>query len=181
MPYPKFLNLQAAGFLCLFFLLVRACLAQEPATNSPLELLDHLAGRWVLQGTIAGKQATHDVQAEWVLKREYLRLHEVSREKDAKGVPAYEAIIFVSWDAKTQEYTCLWLDSTAGGGLSTQGLAHARKSGDSIPFLFTISPSDSIHNTLVYNRGGDTWKWLIDNDANGKIDHFADVKLSRSR
>jgi hypothetical protein len=181
MSYPKLSNLLATCFLCLFFLVGGACLAQEPATNSPLELLDHLAGQWVLQGTIAGKQTAHEVQAEWVLKREYLRLHEVSREKDAKGDPAYEAIVFVSWDPKTQEYTCLWLDSTAGGGLSAQGLAHGKKSGDSIPFLFTISPSDSIHNTFVYDRGADSWKWLIDNDANGKTERFADVKLVRAR
>ena len=116
-----------------------------------------------------------------MLKREYLRLHEISREKDARGDPAYEAIVFVSWDPKTQEYICLWLDSTAGGGLSAQGLAHGKKSGDSIPFLFTISPSDSIHNTFVYDRGADSWKWLIDNDANGKTERFADVKLARAR
>lgn len=181
MSYPKLPILQVTCFLCLFFLVVGACLAQEPAKNSPLELLDHLAGQWVLEGTIAGKQTTHDVQAEWVLKREYLRLHEVSREKDAKGDPAYEAIVFVSWDPETQEYACLWLDSTAGGGLSAQGIARGKKSGNSIPFLFTISPSDSIHNTFVYDRGTDTWKWLIDNDSNGKTEHFADVKLLRAR
>ena len=181
MSYPKLPNLQATCFLCLVFLIGGGCLAQEPATNSPLELLDRLAGQWVLQGTIAGKRTTHEVQVEWVLKREYLRLHEISREKDTKGDPAYEAIVFVSWDPKTQEYICLWLDSTAGGGLSAQGFAHGKKSGDSIPFLFTISPSDSIHNTFVYDRGADSWKWLIDNDANGKTERFADVKLARAR
>jgi len=176
----KWLSLRATCFFCLFFWLAGACLAQEPATNSALELLDHLAGQWVLQGTIAGKQTTHDVQADWVLKREYLRLHEVSREKDAKSDPAYEAIVFISWDPKTQEYICLWLDTTAGGGLSAQGLGHGKKSGDSIPFLFTIS-FDLIHNTFVYDRGADTWKWLIDDEANGKTERFADVKLVRAR
>ena len=68
---PKLSNLRAACcFLCLFFLVGGTCLAQKPAMNSPLDLLDHLAGQWVLQGTIAGKQTTHDVQAEWVLKRD---------------------------------------------------------------------------------------------------------------
>lgn len=178
MSYSKLPNLEATCFL--FFFLAGGAFAQEPAKNSPLELLDHLAGQWVLQGTIAGKQTTHDVQAEWVLKREYLRLREVSREKDAKDDPAYEAIVFVSWDPKTQEYICLWLDSTTGGGLSAQGIAHAKKSGDSIPFLFTISPSESIHNTFVYDRGADTWKWLIDDYANGKTEGFADVKLVKA-
>jgi hypothetical protein len=160
-------------------LLTAASFAQGPVTNAPLELLDHLAGQWVLQGTIAGQQTTHNVQADWVLKREYLRIHEVSQEKDAKGDPAYEAIVFVGWDAKTQEYACLWLDSTSGGGLSAPGIAHGKKSGDSIPFLFAISPSNSIHNTFVYDRATDTWKWLIDDETNGKSERFADVKLSR--
>src|SRR5208282_4812975 len=39
--------------------------AQQPPVQSPL--LDHLAGKWVLQGTIAGQETTHDVDADWVL------------------------------------------------------------------------------------------------------------------
>jgi hypothetical protein len=167
--------------MCFLFLGGGACLAQESAANSALELLDHLTGQWVLQGTIGGKHTTHEVQAEWVLKREYLRLHESSREKDVKGDPVYEAIVFVSWDPKTGEYICLWLDSTAGGGLSARGLGHGKKSGDSIAFLFTITPSESIHNRFVYDRGAETWKWLIDDDANGKSERFADVTLVRAR
>ncbi len=27
-------------------------------------LLDHMTGQWVLQGTIAGKQTTHDITAD---------------------------------------------------------------------------------------------------------------------
>src|SRR5215471_909283 len=53
--YLKSSALQGTRFLCLLFLVVGACHAQVPAMNSPLELLDHLAGQWVLQGTIAGK------------------------------------------------------------------------------------------------------------------------------
>ena len=174
-------RLHATCSFCFLFFVVGVCSAQQSGTSSPLELLDRLVGQWVLRGTIAGKQTTHDVLAEWVLKREYLRLHEVSREKDTKGDPAYEAIVFVGWDAQTQEYACLWLDSTAGSGLSAQGIAHGKRSGDSIPFLFTISASDLIHNTFAYDRLADTWKWLIDDESNGKTERFADVKLSRAR
>lgn len=149
MSYSKLSKLQATCYFGLLFWLSGASLAQDRLTNARLELLDRLAGHWVLQGTIAGKQTTHDVQVDWVLKREYLRLHEVSREKDAKGDPAYEAIVFISWDPKTQLYICLWLDSTAGGGLSAEGLARGKKSGDSISFLFTTSPSDSIMSRMA--------------------------------
>jgi hypothetical protein len=168
-------------FFSLVFLIGSFCPAQtqDVKPSSPQELLDRLAGRWVLQGAIGGKQTTHDVEADWVLNREYLRLHEVSRETDAKGSPAYEAIIFISWDAKAGEFVCLWLDSTAGGGLSAQGLAHGKKSGDSIPFLFNVS-TGLLRNTFVYDRAADSWKWLIDDESNGKTERFADVKLSRA-
>ncbi|HUN65772.1 MAG TPA: hypothetical protein VMW43_06680, partial [Bacteroidota bacterium] len=41
-------------------------------------LLDEFAGTWVLRGTIAGKQTTHDVSAEWILGHEYLQFREIS-------------------------------------------------------------------------------------------------------
>ena len=59
--------------------------AQQPAFQDAL--LDRLAGRWVLTGTIAGKPTTHDVVAEWVMEDQYLRIHEVSRELNPKSEP----------------------------------------------------------------------------------------------
>ena len=171
--------LRAIARSCLLLLAIGTCHAQGPATNSAPELLDHLAGQWILQGNIAGQPTTHDIQAEWVLKREYLRIHEVSREKDAKGAPAYEAIVFIGRDSKTQEYRCLWLDATGGDGLSADAIGRGKKSGDSIAFLFSSGPSNLIHNTFVYDRAADTWKWIIDNETKGKTERFADVKLSR--
>ena len=160
------------------------CAASSPAQSAspdPQQLLDHLTGKWILRGTIAGGPATHDVEAHWVLRREYLEVHEVSREKDASGDPAYEAIVLVSWEPKSNQYACLWLDSTAGGALSSQTTCRATPAGDSIPFLFTLSPSERIHTTFTYRKATDTWQWLIDDEANGKTDHFADVTLTRSQ
>ena len=90
--------------------------AQQPRRNDPL--LDRLTGTWILQGTIAGQETTHDIESEWVLNHEYLRFHETSREKNIQGQPAYEAMVFIEWDESSNEYRCLWLDSTGGGGLT---------------------------------------------------------------
>src|SRR5579872_4632366 len=54
--------LKAAAFLTIG---VGLAFGQQPTFHDPL--LDHLAGNWVLQGTIAGKETTHDVEAAWVL------------------------------------------------------------------------------------------------------------------
>jgi hypothetical protein len=157
------------------------CALSAAAQNQPTDLLDHLAGNWVLKGTIGGKQTTHDVQARWVLRREYLQMHEVSREKEADGEPAYEAIVLISWDPKTNQYACLWMDSTAGGALTSPTTCRAIPAGGSIPFIFTISPSESIHTTFTYSKAADTWHWVIEDQSKGKTDRFADVTLSKTK
>ena len=64
-------------------------------------LLDRMAGNWVLEGTIDGDESVHDVLAQWVLDHQYLRFHEVAREREPDGTPLYEAIVFIGWDSAT--------------------------------------------------------------------------------
>ena len=151
--------------------------AQQAAFQDPL--LDHLIGKWVLQGTIGGSATTHDIDAEWVLGHEYVRIHEVSREKDAKGRPAYEAIVFIGWDQPSSQYACLWLDSTGGGGLTGQAIGHAKRGGDDIAFLFKAGDGSLFHTTFAYDKSTDSWQWLMDGEEGGKLQPFARVKLTR--
>jgi hypothetical protein len=158
----------------------RPCGAQTAAP--PDALLDKMTGRWVLTGTIARKTTTHDVDVDWILKREYLRLHEVSREKDAAGEPAYEAWIYIVWDAKKAEYAVLWLDNTAVFTFGAEGIGHAKPDGDRIPMLFKDPDGGGIHTTFSYDRSHDTWSWTIDNaDKTGKLSSFAKVTLTRKK
>ncbi|MGD0757978.1 MAG: hypothetical protein ABR921_03650 [Candidatus Sulfotelmatobacter sp.] len=99
--------------------------AQEAPVNSPL--LDHLAGKWLLQGTVGKQSVTHDLDAEWVLQHHYLRFHEVSREKNDKGDPQYEATVFVGWNEKTRQYSCVWLDVYGGLTSESIGVADPKK------------------------------------------------------
>jgi len=95
--------------------------AQQPPLNSPL--LDHLGGKWVLEGMIAGKHVTHDVDADWVLDHHYLRVHETSREKTDKEKPQYEAVIFIGWNEEPKQYACVWLVWRPGAGIDRHGHA----------------------------------------------------------
>ncbi len=158
---------------------VVACpaLAQQQAFQDAL--LDHMIKKWVFHGTIAGKETTHDVVAEWVLGHQYFQLREVSREKDAKGQPAYEAIVIIGWDQPSSRYTCLWLDSTGGGGLTGEAVGHARRSGDEIAFLFKGGDGSLFHTTFAYSKGAGTWRWLMDGEENGKRQEFARVTLTK--
>ncbi|HSZ61342.1 MAG TPA: hypothetical protein VK828_06075 [Terriglobales bacterium] len=152
--------------------------AQEPTRKDAL--LDHLTGNWILQGTIAGREATHDIDSGWVLNHEYLRFHELSREKNAQGQPAYEAIVFIEWDEPSHEYKCLWLDSTGGGGLSNP-IAQGKRGNDEITFLFRDKDdkNSGVRTTFAYNKAADSWSWIIDNESGDKITSFARVKLTR--
>jgi hypothetical protein len=148
----------------------------HPHAGEPL--LDHMVGNWVLRGTMAGGEATYDIDAEWVLNREYVRLHEVSRDLGAKGAPSYEAFVFISWDQRSSEYACVLLDS-AGGGLSADSIGRAKPSEDTIPFLFKLANGHIFHTTLIYNGAAGTWQWVMDDEANGHLHPFARVTLTK--
>jgi len=148
---------------------------------APTSLFEHLAGTWVLRGTIDNKQTTHDVDAELVLNRGYVRLHEVSREKDAAGAPAYEALVFISVDRKSGDFAILWLDNTGSGGLSPDGIGRGKPTGNSIPFLFKTGNGGAFHTTFIYAPGSDTWQWVMDDESGGKLEPFARVTLTRAK
>jgi hypothetical protein len=167
------------AILALLFVTSFSASAQEPTRKD--SLLDRMSGSWTLQGAIAGHETTHDIESEWVLNHEYLRLHETSREKNVQGQPAYEAIIFIEWEESSNEYRCLWLDSTGGGGLSAP-TAQGKRGNDEIMFLFREKDKDKdsgVHTTFHYSKGTDTWNWIIDNEDGGKLTSFARVKLTR--
>jgi hypothetical protein len=141
-------------------------------------LFDRLVGQWVLRGIIARQQTTHDVTFGWMLGREYVQMHEVSRERRADGSPAYEAVVLFGRDPRTGEYGCVWLDNTVGAAFDPTGTGHGSVAGDSIPFLFHYTATDAFHTTFVYNRGTDSWQWHMDNDSSGVRRPFARVTLT---
>lgn len=142
-------------------------------------LLDHFIGKWILHGTIDGKETTHDIVTEWVLNHQYVQFHETSHEKNANFEAMYEAIVFLGWDQPSSQYSCLWLDVTGGGGLSAQAIGHAERSDDKMAFLFKGNDGSLFHTTFLYERGSDTWQWLMDGEVNGELQPFARVKLTR--
>ena len=145
----------------------------------PDSLFDRLIGRWVLQGSMARQQVTHDVTFEWMLGREYVQMHEVSRERAPNGTPAYEAVVLFGRDPLTGEYACLWMDNTGSSAFDPVGTGHGSVAGDSIPFLFHYSPTTGFHNTFLYDGRTDSWQWHLDNDSAGVRRPFARVKLTR--
>ncbi|PWU14337.1 MAG: hypothetical protein C5B50_17305 [Verrucomicrobia bacterium] len=155
--------------------------AEPLQSANPLPLLDHLIGRWVLSGTIAGKKTTHKVSAEWILNHGYVQLHELSREKVAGGRPAYEALIFISFDSGADEFSCLWLDSTTNSAFTPEGVGHAKvtkEAPNAIPFVFKDSAGHvTFENTFVYDQKSNSWEWIMANVTDDKKKPFGHVRL----
>jgi hypothetical protein len=150
-----------------------AC-AQQPTFHDAL--LDHFVGKWTLRGTIAGQPATHDVTADWVLEHQYLRFHEVSREKNQDGTPFYEAIVFIGWNAGTSQYACAWHDTY--GGISPISLGYAERKTNTLSFLFK-DKKNIFHTVFLYQPQRDSWQWKMDSEKNGELTPFARVTLTR--
>lgn len=151
-------------------------LAQQPALDSPL--LDHLVGKWVLTGDTQGTPTIHDVEAEWVLGHHYLRIHEISRVKNAKREPDYEADVYVAWNESSKQYACAWLD--VFGGLSIQSIGVGIPLENKIPFIFH-DPKGVLNfeNDFIYDPKTDTWQWVLDGVTNGVHKPFARYQLKR--
>jgi hypothetical protein len=159
-------------------IVISFCALAQP-TGFQDSFLDHMVGKWVLEGTIAGRNTTHDIVSEWVLGHQYIRIQEVSRDKNAENKPAYEATIFIGRDPLSSEYRCLWLDNTGPWDFTSQAIGRAKRGGDTITFRFESNDSSSVNTTFSYDKNGDAWQWSIDNETGGKARAFARVRLTR--
>lgn len=173
---------RALAALVLTALVASAAPAQDSATSAAMALMDRMTGRWLMTGTISNKPTTDDVDVEWVLNRQYIRIHEVSREQVASGGIGYEAWVYLVWDAKKREYAVLWLDNTAATNFAPEGIGHAKPDGDRIPIVIKDVDGTAIHTTFAFDRATDSWTWAIDNvDKSGTASPFARLRLTRKK
>jgi hypothetical protein len=151
-------------------------MAQQVPVNSPL--LDHLAGKWVMQGTVGKQSVVHDLDAEWVLQHHYLRFYEISRGKNDKGEPQYDATVFIGWNEKTKQYACAWMD--VYGGLTPESIGLAAHKENELAFVFNDEHGEtSFTNTFVSDPKTNTWENRLDNVVKGEAKPFARFKLTR--
>jgi hypothetical protein len=166
--------------LILLFVLISPFTIKAQLTSQPDSLLNKLTGKWVLKGTVEGKETIHDIEATRVLNGQYIQIKELSREKDVKGNPLYDAIIYICWQEAKKQYFCLWLDNTSNEGITNQILGRAKQNGDKIEMVFKFSDANQFHTTFLYDRDTDTWQWLMDGEENGKLQPFARMKLTKN-
>ena len=149
--------------------------AQAPEWHD--DFVDHLAGAWTLTGQVVGRDAHHDVQAEWVLNHQFLHIH----EKTAASAPVterrYEAIWFLGYDAVSERYVLHLMDIF--GTRYSETLGYGTRDGNAIRFVFEY-PDGPFHTTYRWSPETGSWQWFLEQkNKEGKWAPFADLKLAR--
>jgi hypothetical protein len=151
-------------------------LAQAPAEWRD-SLADRMAGIWKLDGQIMGREAHHEVHADWVLNHQFLRLHEKTAAEAPKSEQPYEAFWFLGHDRVSGRYVLHLMDIF--GARYSETLGYGTRDVNQIHFVFDY-PDGPFHTTFIWNPRKDTWEWLMEQKGkSGKWTRFADLKLTR--
>jgi hypothetical protein len=158
-------------------ILLGCAVAQAPPAWHD-DFVELLTGAWKIEGQVMGREAHHEVVAEWVLNHQFLRIH----EKTAVGAPAsesrYEAIWFLGYDSVSERYVLHLFDIF--GTRYSETLGYGTRDGNAIRFVFEY-PDGPFHNTYRWFPETGTWQWLLqEKNKEGKWIQFADFKLTRT-
>lgn len=149
--------------------------AQEPADWADA-LVRHLVGSWKLEGDVMGNAAHHDVRADWVLNKQFLRIE----EKTSANAPAterrYDSIWYLGYDPISERYVMHLMDTY--GARFSETLGYGTRDGNQIKFVFEY-PDGPFHNTYRWNPEENSWQWLMEQkNKDGKWVPFANLKLA---
>ena len=161
--------------MLLWFLFASApAMAQSPRFEVfKDDLLDNLVGEWKLVRKMQSRITQNVVKAEWVLNHQFFRIH----MRDVENPPAYEATVFIGWDAMQERYVVHWLD--VFGGRSSQTLGYGTRNGNTIKFAFAY-PEHPFVNTFSWNPQDKTWNFMMQQKNPDKSwSVFAEDNLSR--
>jgi hypothetical protein len=177
MKTTSFRSLTICFSLAILMALAHAPVAAQTPTGWHDDLVDHMAGTWKLQGPVMGHPGHHDVEAEWVLDHQFLRIHEKTSADAPSDEHRYEATWFLGYDPVSERYVLHLLD--VFGGRFSETLGYGTRAGNAIHFVFEY-PDGPFHTTFQWSPETSRWEWLMEQkDKEGKWAQFADLKLTR--
>ena len=167
---------------CFCLLLITVALAVASVAQAPAEwrddLVDHMTGSWKMEGQVMGRDAHHEVEAEWVLNHQFLRIHEKTTSSAPAAEHKYEATWFLGYDPISERYVLHLLD--VFGARFSETLGYGARDGNAIRFIFEY-PDGPFHTTFRWSPEKDSWEWLMEQkDKDGKWTSFADLKLTHA-
>jgi hypothetical protein len=174
----KNISFALPSLLALLAALMPGAVRAQTSAAWPDDLVDHMRGAWKLQGKIMGRDAHHEVRAEWVLNHQFLSIHEKTETDAPDSEHRYEASWFLGYDPVSDRYVLHLLD--VFGGRFSETLGYGTRDGNAIRFVFEY-PDGPFHTTYRWSAQDDSWEWVMEQkDKAGKWTTFADLKLTRA-
>ena len=178
MKLPSFRSLTVCSLIALLIALAPASSAAQTPAGWHDDLVDHMTGTWKLQGPVMGHTGHHDVEAEWVLNHQFLRIHEKTNASASADEHAYEATWFLGYDPISERYVLHLLDIF--GGRFSETLGYGTRDGNALRFVFEYGDGP-FHTTFRWSPEADSWQWLMEQkNKEGKWTQFADLRLTRA-
>lgn len=132
-----------------------------------------------MQGKVMGRDAHHQVEADWVLNHQFLRIHKETSADAPAGEKRYEAMWFLGFDSVSDRYVLHLVD--VFGARFSETLGYGVRDGNAIRFVFEY-PDGPFHTAFQWVPGQDAWQWSMEQkDNNGKWAKFADLQLVRAK
>jgi hypothetical protein len=139
------------------------------------DLANHLSGSWKVSGQVMGHEAHHEIEAEWTLNHQFLKIHERTAATAPASERRYEALWFLGYDAVSERYVLHLIDIF--GGRYSETLGYGARNGNEIRFVFEY-PDGPFHTIFRWSPEHATWQWLLEHkDKEGKWATFADLEL----
>ncbi|MBV9480143.1 MAG: hypothetical protein JO249_05245 [Acidobacteria bacterium] len=165
-----FVSLAAASAI------LQASAVAQAAFNDTL--VEHMLGAWKVSGQVMGHRAHHVIEAEWVLKHQFLRLHERTASDAPAAEQPYEAIWFLGYDPISEKYVLHLMD--VFGARYSETLGYGIREGNQIRFTFEY-PEGPFHTTYSWSPVNNSWQWLMEQkDKEGNWSRFADLTLAKA-
>jgi hypothetical protein len=148
--------------------------AQAPPGPPTPPLLEHLAGRWTMKGTLRGQPVTYRLDAGWTLQHRFVELHLRDTEHTP---PQYEARVFIGPDTLPGLVLAHWLDNF--GAAYSVPSATGRIRGDTLTLDFPY-PEGAFHDSFVFDSARRAWTIRLDQaDKAGGWKRFAEYRTTR--
>ena len=161
--------------LAAFMFVAMASAQQPPAWQD--DLVEHFAGMWKLEGTVAGRPAHHKVTAQWVLGHQFLEIHEQTAADAPASESRYDALWFLGHDEVSERYVLHLMD--VFGARYSEAIGYGTREGNELRFVFEY-PDGPFHKRWRWLPETNAWEWHLEQkDKTGKWKPFADFKLTR--
>jgi hypothetical protein len=161
---------RALALLCAAALLAAGGAAAQPERD---EFLRQLAGSWEMTGTLLGKPVHQRGEGRWVLRDGWLCFTIIDH-----GVPpAYQAAVYIGFDAKAGDYIAHWLDQFGAAGARVVASGH--RDGQRLVLTFPYAEG-AFRDTFVIAPGAARGSLLLESQqADGHWSTFASYQLRR--